>query len=361
MTLFSILMVMIAFGLIMVFSASSPSAFYQQDDQFYFIKKQLIWTGIGFIVMFIAMNTDYKLIKKWASPLCVISFILMILVPVAGIEVNGAKRWLGFGSLTFQPSEVAKFALIFYTADRISKMPNGGIRRLGNGYMPCLVVLGLFEVLMLVQRHLSAMIVTALIILIVLFLAGAKLKHLIITAIIAGVGVYVAITFTSFRMDRIMAFRDPFGLKMKEGWQIVQGLYAIASGGVFGRGLGQSRQKFLYVPEAHNDYIYAILCEELGFIGALVVAILFVALITECIIIALKAPDTFSRLTVFGIAGLIALQYIINVGVVTSTFPNTGMQLPFFSAGGSSLVFLMGAMGVVFNISKYTKKEEVLT
>lgn len=361
MTLFSILMIMIAFGLIMVFSASSPSAFYQQNDQFYYIKKQLMWTAIGFVVMMIVSGIDYKNIKKWSGTFYIAAVCMMILVPIAGVEINGAKRWLGFGSLTFQPSEVSKLALIFYVANRISKMPQGGVRRFRNGYLPCVSALGVIEVLMMVQRHLSAMIVTFAVIMIVLYAAGAKIKHIVGTVLLAGFG-FVALTmFTSFRTDRIMAFMDPFGLKMKEGWQIVQGLYAIASGGLFGRGLGQSRQKFLYVPEAHNDYIYAILCEELGFIGAIAVALLFAALITRCIIIAMRAPDTFSKLTVFGITALIAMQYVINIGVVTSTFPNTGMQLPFFSAGGSSLVFMMAAMGVVLNISKYTKKDDELT
>ena len=361
MTLFSILMIMIAFGLIMVFSASSPSAFYQQDDQFYYIKRQLIWTVIGFAVMLIVSNIDYKVIKKWAGMFCVVTFIMMILVPLIGIEVNGAKRWLGVGSLTFQPSEIAKFAIILFMSKKISEMPPGKLSNFKRGLLPCLVILALFIFAMILQSHLSAAVLTFAVILILLVAGGAKISQLVTMGALGAAALVPLAFLESYRMKRLMAFVNPFADVKGIGWQIVQGLYAIGSGGLFGRGLGQSRQKFLYVPEAHNDYIYAILCEELGFIGALVVAALFAALITRCIIIALRAPDTFSRLAVFGITALIAMQYIINIGVVTSTFPNTGMQLPFFSAGGSSLVFMMAAMGVVFSISKYIKKDDDLT
>ena len=361
MALFSILMIMIAFGLIMVFSASSPSAFYQQDDQFYYIKRQLIWTVIGFGVMLIVSNIDYKVIKKWSGMFCVVTFIMMILVPIIGIESNGAKRWLGVGSLTFQPSEIAKFAIILFMAKKISEMPAGKLANFKKGLLPCLCILALFILAMILQSHLSAAVLTFAVILVLLVAGGAKLSQLMTIGVLGGAALVPLAFLESYRLKRLMAFVNPFSDIRGIGWQIVQVLYAIGSGGLFGRGLGQSRQKFLYVPEAHNDYIYAILCEELGFIGALLVALLFAALITRCIAIALRAPDTFSRLTVFGITTLIAMQYIINIGVVTSTLPNTGMQLPFFSAGGSSLVFMMAAMGIIFNISKYIKKDDDLT
>lgn len=357
-TLFTILMTMLAFGLIMVFSASSPSAYYYRDDQYYFIKRQIIWAVAGFAVMLIVSNINYKIIKRWAGVFCAVSLFMMLLVPFIGVEINGAKRWLGVGSLTIQPSEIAKFALILYFAKRISEKPKNHLNSFVHGLLPYIVILGAFIGAMILQDHLSAAVVTFLALVIALMAGGANLGHISAMGI-AGAAALVPFAFLeSYRFQRLLAFVNPFEYKQDIGWQIVQGLYAIGSGGLFGRGLGQSRQKFLYVPEAHNDYIYAILCEELGLIGAIAVAVLFAAFMTRCVIIAVRAPDTFASITVFGIAALIGLQYLINVGVVTSWLPNTGMQLPFFSAGGSSLLFLMAAMGIVFNISRYTKKED---
>ena len=353
-TLIGILTIMIVFGLVMVFSASTPSAFYQHGNRFYFIKRQFAWTLFGVVAMVITTNLRYRIVKQWAGIFCIISLVLMFLVPIIGVEVNGAKRWLGVGSFTFQPSEIAKFALIFYFAKRMAESPKNHLSDFVHGLLPYIGIMGAFLFAMYLQDHLSAMVITFATLMVMLLVGGADIKQFIIMGA-AGVGALVPFAFLeSYRLKRLMAFMDPFKYAKDIGWQIVQGLYAIGSGGIFGRGLGQARQKFLYVPEAHNDYIYAILCEELGLIGAICVAVLFAALITRCVIIAINAPDTFSKMTVFGITTLVAFQYIINVGVVTSMLPNTGMQLPFFSAGGSSLVFLMGAMGVILNISRYS-------
>lgn len=358
MTLFITLMMMLAFGLIMVFSASSPSAYYQQNDQYYYIKKQLMWSVVGLFAMLFTSKMNYNIIKKHAVNLAVITLIMMFLVPFIGVERNGAKRWLGFGSMTFQPSEIAKFALVFLFAKMISEKPPGHMNNFIRGLCPYLGILALFIIAMIMQDHLSAAVVTFATLIVMLVAGGARLPHIFAMGLV-GVGALVPFAlFEDYRFKRVVAFLDPFKYIRDIGWQICQGLYAIGSGGMFGRGLGQSRQKYLYVPEAHNDYIYAILCEELGLAGAIILALLFLALLTRCIIIAIKAPDKFSGLMVFGITTLIAFQYIINLGVVTAVMPSTGMQLPFFSAGGSSLVFLMAAMGVVFNVSRYVKKDD---
>ncbi len=350
--LLGILATMLIFGLVMVFSASAPSAFYQHGDQYHFIKRQFLWTVVGVGVMFWVSTIDYRIVKRWAGVLCGITLIMMFLVPIIGIELNGARRWLGIGPLTFQPSEVAKFALILYFAKRMSEQPKNHLRNLIYGVGPYLVVLVAFIGAMMLQKHLSAALVTFATMMVLLVVGGANIKHFILMGL-CGVGVFIPYAVLEpYRLRRITAFLDPFADIKGDGWQIVQGLYAIGSGGIFGRGLGQARQKFLYVPEAHNDYIYAILCEELGLVGAICVAALFVAFIVRCLQIAEKAPDRFSKITVFGITTLIAFQYLINIGVVTSSIPNTGMQLPFFSAGGSSLVFLMAAMGIILNISR---------
>lgn len=351
----SIMLVMLAFGLIMVFSASAPSAFYNEGDKLYYIKRQLIWTAVGFAAMVFAANFGYKKLKKVSKLLCIGAFLLLVLVLIIGSTGGGAQRWLAIGPIRFQPSELAKFALIFFFAKEISERPRGHIQNFTRGLLPYMVVIGAFVGVMILQDHLSGAIVIFLSAMIVLLAGGAKFSHF---AIMGGAGLCVLVPaafLEEYRLKRLMAFMDPFADLTGNGWQIVQGLYAIASGGLFGLGLGQSRQKFLYIPEAHNDYIYAIICEELGFVGAIAVAILFALFITRGVYIALHAPDTFSSLTVFGITAIIGLQYLINVGVVTATIPNTGMQLPFFSAGGSSLIFIMAAMGIVLDVSRHIK------
>ncbi len=352
-----IMLVMLAFGLLMVFSASSPSAFYNEGDKLYYIKKQLLFTGLGFVAMFFAMRVGYKAVKRLAPILCAISFGLLVLVLLIGTVGGGAQRWLSLGPISFQPSELAKFTLIFYFAKRISDNPARQMQKFREGLLPYLLIIGAFIGVMLLQDHLSGAVIIFMASMIMLLAGGAKIKHFVVAGASCLAVLVPAAFMVSYRLKRILIFLDPFSDKTGDGWQIVQGLYAIASGGLFGLGLGQSRQKFLYIPEAHNDYIYAIICEELGFFGALIVAALFALLITRGIYIALHAPDTFSSLTVFGIISIIGLQYLINVAVVTSTIPNTGMQLPFFSAGGSSLIFVMAAMGVVLDISRHVKPQ----
>lgn len=355
-----IIISMLAFGLIMVFSASSPSAFYNQGDKLYHIKRQLIWTVVGFAAMAVMSQFDYRKVKRYAHILCAAAFGLLVMVLLFGKTGGGAQRWLAIGPIRFQPSELAKFALLLYFAKRISEKPRNQIQNFRRGLLPYMLILGAFVGVMIAQDHLSGAIVIFLSSMIVLLAGGAKISHFAMMGAVGLCALVPAAILEEYRLKRLMAFRNPFADLTGDGWQIVQGLYAIASGGLFGLGLGQSRQKFLYIPEAHNDYIYAIICEELGFVGAIIVAILFVLFITRGVYIAMHAPDTFSALSVFGIVSLIGLQYLINVGVVTASIPNTGMQLPFFSAGGSSLIFIMTAMGFVLNISGHIKPKHAL-
>ncbi len=355
-----IVLAMLVLGLIMVFSASAPSAFYNTGDKLYYIRRQLLWTGIGFAGMTWACTVSYRTVKKYANILFIIAVALLLLVLFIGSSGGGAQRWLGFGPVRFQPSEFAKFALVLFFAKRMSEQPKNQIRNFTKGLLPYLMLLGAVLGIMILQDHLSGAIVMFMTGIILLVAGGAKISHLV-TIGLAGLCVIVPAAFLEeYRLKRLLAFVVPFADPTDTGYQIVQGLYAIASGGLFGLGLGQSRQKFLYIPEAHNDYIYAIICEELGFFGAILVAVLFVLLITRGIYIALHAPDTFSALTAFGITAIIGLQYLINVGVVTASIPNTGMQLPFFSAGGSSLIFLMVAVGVLLNISKHIRPKSAM-
>lgn len=351
---FLIVMILLSFGLVMVFSASSASAFYQFNDSYYFVKKQLIWAVLGMFAMFFMASYDYKKLGKLAFPLLAVSVVLLIAVYFVGTTINGAKRWLGIGSLTFQPSEVAKLAIIIFFSYSLSKRKNK-VKKFLTGLLPYLIILGVIAGLLMLEPHLSGTGIIFLTGVILLFVGGARVFHFVMLALPVVAGVIVAVTTSAYRWKRVTAFLNPWAYKMDDGWQIIQSLYAIGSGGLFGLGLGRSRQKFLYIPEPHSDFIFSILCEELGLIGAVTVLLLFLFLIWRGLKIALNAPDTFGCLLAIGVTSLIAVQVLINIAVVTSSMPVTGMPLPFFSAGGSSLLFIMAGMGIVLNISRYSK------
>ena len=350
-----IVLMLVIYGLIMVFSASSASAHHYQGDTLYFIKRQLIWAVLGVIAMFVIARIPYKVVKKLAFPIFIVSVVCLVLVPIVGKEINGAKRWLGIGSLGFQPSELAKFAMIIFLSKLIADNKfdlNDYIK----GFWAYLCIIGGVALLILVEPHLSGAIVVALTSFVILFMAGAKGKH-IATLFPMGAGaLVVAIIIEPYRMKRFITFLDPFADTLGDGWQVVQSLYAIGSGGLFGLGLGQSRQKFLYIPEPHNDFIFSIICEELGFVGAVFTIILFVMLIWRGIRISILAPDKFSSLLSGGIMSLVAIQVLMNIAVVTSSMPATGVPLPFFSYGGTSLLFMLASMGVMLNISRYSTR-----
>lgn len=349
---FITVMILLSFGLIMVFSASSASAFYTYGDSYFFVKRQLMWAGLGLFAMFFMASFDYRRLRTLSLPLLLISIFLLILVLVVGVKVNGARRWLGVGGLTIQPSEVAKLTIIIFFSSSLAKGKDR-LKYFFGGLLPYLMVLGIVIGLVILEPHMSGTVVIFAVGIILLFVAGAKIFHFILLALPVIPAFIYAIITSDYRMERITAFMNPWKDPLGNGYQIIQSLYAIGSGGLFGLGLGRSRQKFLYIPEPHNDFIFSIICEELGFVGATTVLILFLILIWRGIKIAFKAPDTFGSLLAIGITSLIAVQVLINVAVVTSSMPVTGMPLPFFSAGGSSLLFIMIGMGIVLNISRY--------
>ena len=278
--------------------------------------------------------------------------------------MDGAKRWISLGFISFQPSEVAKVGLIIFYASLLSKNKE----RLGEMwrgfFYPLAFLLPIIAILILVQNHLSATLLIIMIVAIMMLMAGSKLKYFLtfgtagIATGAAGLFAYAKLTGKGmFRITRLITFLDPFADTLGDGWQVVQSLYAIGSGGLFGVGLGNSTQKYLYIPEAHNDFIFSIIAEELGFLGCTFVIVLFALFIWRGILIAIKAPDMFSSLIAVGITSMVGLQAIINIAVVTSSMPNTGMPLPFFSYGGTSLLVLLGAMGVLLNISRASKSK----
>lgn len=346
-----------AYGLVMVFSASAPSAFYIHGDSLFFFKTQAFWAVIGFVVMILVSMIDYKVIKRYVFPVYAVAMIMLLLVLFIGQRVNGAKRWLNFGFSTIQPSEFAKITIIMACAWVLSKIKTIDAKESLPHLIICGLIVGIAAVLLLLQPHFSAILIIVLALGCMMIAAGIPMRLFSIAAIIAGVAGVIFAFIEPYRMQRLISFTDPFKDKAGDGWQVVQSLYAIGSGGFSGLGLGRSRQKFLYIPEPQNDFIFSIICEELGFLGALAVLLLFALLLYRAIRIALKAPDRYSMLLVFGLISLTIVQVLLNIGVATSSVPPTGIPLPFFSAGGTSFVFQMISMGMILNISTQTKKE----
>ncbi|MBQ7714966.1 MAG: cell division protein FtsW [Clostridia bacterium] len=363
---FIIVMLLVSVGTVMVYSASYPSAIAEGFNAFHYVGKQIIFVVAGVVVMLILSYFPIRWVKKLAPPLFGLTLILLAAVPFVGKEVNGAKRWIQVtSSIRLQPSEIAKFTVVVMLAwyvskygDRFLREPNWK-RRFWNGVVKPSFIVFIIAGMIAIEKHLSATIIVVAISVIVLFLAGTDWKLMLpYYGIIGSVAIFVYLKLFPYAMDRVNTFTNEAPDIFSEYWQTYQGKLAIGSGGFLGLGLGQSRQKFSYVAEAQNDFVFTIWCEEMGFVGALVVIGLFVALIVRGYRIALRAPDTFSSLIVFGIITQVGLQAFLNILVVTDTIMNTGISLPFLSYGGSSLIVLMGEMGVVLSVSRqsYQKK-----
>lgn len=346
--------ILVAFGIVMVFSASFYYSADRWGDGLYFFKRQCLWAVVGFTGMFIASRFDYTRLQKFSRIFLLISIALLVLVLFIGEERNNAKRWLGIGSFSIQPAEIAKFAMILFISDTIARS-KGGIRKFFKGVLPILLVTGLVFVLIMEQPNFSTAGSIVMLAFIMLFVGGAKLWHLFLL-MAAGAAGAVALTLSAdYRLDRLTAFLDPWSDPKDSGWQLIQSLYSLGSGGLFGLGLAQSRQKYLYLPYPETDFIFAIIGEELGFIGATFLILLYLVLIWRGIRVALTAPDLFGSLLAAGIISMIAIQVVINIAVVTASMPPTGLPLPFISYGGSSLAIFMTSIGVLLNISRHCK------
>jgi cell division protein FtsW len=353
--IFLVTILLLSIGLIMVFSSSAIRAGVEQNDSFYFLKRQLIWALIGLAGMFSVMNVDYWHYKKWANVLLVINLILLVLVLIPGIgtEIRGSRRWLGIGSLSFTPSEMMKISLIIFMAKSLS-LNQDNLKHFVRGVVPHLGILLLIAGLIMLQPDLGTTVAISGTVFLMLVAGGVRAIHLWGMAL-AGIGVVsAAIAIAPYRMQRVVAFLDPWKYASTWGFQTIQSLYAIGSGGLFGMGLGRSRQKFFYLPEQHTDFIFAILGEELGFIGAALIVLLFLLFVWRGLKIAMTTPDAFGSLLAVGITGGITFQAIINMGVVTGSLPVTGIALPFISSGGSSLLFTFIGVGILLNLSRYT-------
>lgn len=352
--------ILLAFGLLMVLSASSPIAYASSatnHDSFYYFKKQLMWACLGSVAMFVTANFDYRKLKNWAFfGLCVSGFLLLlVLVPGIGRKINDARRWIYIGPINFQPSEVAKIATIIFFSYSLSK--NHKELDKFSVFIMYIAIIGVISAIIMMEPHFSCTMLIAMTACILLLVAGAKMRHFFMVGCCALPAVALLIIKAPYRLARVVTFLDPFQDIQGSGWQIVQSLYAIGSGGIFGAGLGQSRQKYMNIPEPQNDFIFAILAEEFGLLGAVLVSLMFIFLIIRGIKIALSAPDLFGTLLATGIIAMIAIQAIVNIAVVTSSMPVTGMPLPFFSYGGTALAITMAEMGIVLNISRHSKEK----
>ena len=360
-TLLFIVLFLLAFGLVMLYSTSAYDANLTYNDSTYLFRKQIFSTLAGLVVLFIVSHLPYHLWERFAVIGYGVSVALVLLIIPFGIEANGAKRWLRVFGISLQPAEVAKLAMILFLAYLICKM--GRNIRTMKGF---LVVLGaaapISGLIYVITRNLSSAIIIMGIAVVMLFVACTDYKRFIILGLIgiAGVAgiVFLIVKMSesgsvgSFRGERILAWLDPEAYASGKGFQTLQALYAIGSGGILGKGLGQSMQKLGFLPEAQNDMIFSIICEELGLFGAIAVLMMFILLIWRCMIIANNAPDLFGALLVVGVMGHIAIQVILNVAVVTNTIPNTGISLPFISYGGSSVMFLLAEIGIVFSVGR---------
>jgi len=353
--LLSAILALIGGSVVMVYSSSSVVALTTYNDPAFFMKRQMIWTVISLSLMAITMRMDHRIFADRRAVLGLTMMALLLLsatlVPGVGRIVNGSRRWLRFGLLSFQPSELTKLAVVIYMSYFIAKQGNR-IRDFVNGLMPAYIVTGIFLCVAMLQPDFGAALTIGGVVFIMLFAGGANLLHLGGTVLAALPFVYFGVIHKAYRWRRITAFLDPWADPHGAGHQIIQSFLAFGSGGVFGRGLGEGRQKLLFLPERHSDFIYAVIGEELGLIGALAVLGLFLLILWRGVRIARSVDDSFSRLLALGITLLICLQGLINMAVVTGLLPTKGIALPLVSYGGSSLVITMTALGVLLNISK---------
>ena len=353
-------LLLLVVGLVMLYSASSAQSMYDTGYTIStkYLQKQAVCALIGLVCMWIFSRIPAGFWLKFAWPLYGISIGLLLLVLVAGESVNGAKRWINIAGLQFQPSEIAKFTMIVLFAKLTKSFGTDarkfryGVLGFGGALLGILIPLAL-------EKHLSAIMLMGMVAVVIMFVAGTHPKWLLMGAGCAVVFVIIYVTFMGYAGDRITAWLHPESDPSDKGYQILQSLYAIGSGGLFGLGFGKSRQKYLYLPFQYNDYIFAIVCEELGLIGALLIIVLFGALILRGFWIALRAQDRFSTVLATGLVALIAVQTILNLCVVTNLLPSTGIALPFFSYGGTALAVNLGEMGIVLSISRQRNKTKI--
>lgn len=352
--LMTAVLALLAIGTLVVFSASAPGALRQYGSPYHFLERQLMWAFLGIILMVVTSRIDYWRYADWSLPLFGISLflLLIVLIPHVGIEINGSRRWLGAGPIQVQPSELAKLALVFLFA-RLFSLHQDRLGDFWRGVLPHLLLAGVVFGLVLAEPDLGTTVALAGTFFVLLFVAGARRRHLFGLGAAAVPVLTAAIVAEPYRLQRVTAFMDPWKNPLGSGFHTIQALLALGSGGIIGVGLGSSRQALGFLPEAYTDFAFAVLGEELGLLGTLTVVGLFLVVAWRGYRAALRAPDLFGSLLATGITTMIALQAAINIGVVTDTLPVTGITLPFISYGGSSLVLSLAGVGILLNISRH--------
>lgn len=356
-------LIILTIGVIMVLSASYARAYFASSDPTKYFTRQLGFAVAGVIIMLLVSRLPVSLFRRFSMLVLVGSIGLLILVPLIGVEESGAKRWISLGFITFQPSEIAKLGVVLAFASMICSFKEK-MQTFKYGVLPFAVILVVIVGLLVLEPHLSASVIIIAVGAIMMFVGGTKPKWFAgVGAAVLGGG-YLAVSQLGYAASRISAWRDPFSDPSDTGYQIVQSLYAIGSGGLLGLGIGQGRQKYLYLPEEHNDFIFSVVCEELGFVGAILILTLFALLIVRGYWLALHAKDKFGSLVITGITSLLAIQVFLNVAVVSNLIPCTGISLPFFSYGGTALLLQLFEMGIILSVSrdiplKKSKKDEI--
>jgi cell division protein FtsW len=349
----AITLILVCVGIVMIYSASAIYAFENMGDSSYYLKRHLIYVFIGFLSALTVMSFDYRHLKKAAKPMVLCSFLLLLLLLVPGIgkQVGGARRWFRFMGISFQPSEFAKFAMIVYVAEFLSRKKSE-VKAFFQGFLPVLMVLGIMSLLIIIQPDLGTVLAMVTICFIMFFVAGVRLSHIFSFILLSMPVLYVLVFSVPYRRRRILAFIDPWADPQGTGFQIIQSLVALGSGGFNGVGLGQGKQKLLYLPAAYTDFIFSIIGEELGFLGTAAIVILLILFLVQSTKICLKAQDTFGRYLCFGLISCLVTEAIVNMGVTTSLLPTKGLPFPFISYGGTSLVFNMIYVGLILNIGR---------
>lgn len=358
-TFLILLLMVLSIGLIMLFSASYASAYYEQNDSFYYIKRQLLFAIAGVMIMLLISRFDYHILHRLVLPVFGGSLVLLVVALIIPYR-SDAKRWINLGFTTFQPSELAKFALILVFAHLIS-VNHEKMKSFKFGVLPFMCVIGVISLLLVLEPHLSGTILVCGIGIVMMYVGGTGIKWFALGGMLIAIGIVVAVMIPGlipYATSRLKSWLDPWTDPQGQGYQTLQSLYAIGSGGFFGVGIGNSRQKQLYLPEVQNDFVFSIVCEELGFVGAALILLLFVLLVWRGYVVAMRCRDRFGSMLAIGISTQVGLQTILNVGVVSNTIPNTGISLPFFSYGGTSLVMLLAQMGVVLAVSRQTLLEK---
>lgn len=357
--LFISVILLLGFGVVMVYSASAVRAAHEQNDPTFFLIRQVVYGVLGIVAMLIASKIDYRLYAKVVYPILGMAIIGLLLCHTPlGRTINGASRWIGLGPITIQPSEAVKIALVLWLSYSLAKKSER-IKSFSIGFLPHLIVPGLIILLCLLQPDFGTAVVLALVTFALLFVAGAKLGYIMLACIAAMPVAYYLVTGSEYRLKRVLAFLDPISNRYEYGYQLTQSLFGFGSGGVFGAGIGDGLQKFFFLPEAHNDFIAAIIAEELGLVGIWALLLVFVLIFTRGIVISIRAKNEFGTYIGFGLTMMLAVQVLANLGVAMGLLPTKGLNLPFVSSGGTALLMSLYSIGILLNISK-PKEESIL-